>query len=71
MNTSLAFGSIGFGSSWLPNTCQSQPTWSVDLPFGFSKTFTLPTDDICTLASDMKPFVLAGGVVLALMILAW
>lgn len=72
MNSSFAFGSIGFGNSWLPQSCVSAPTWQVDLPIGgFSQTFTLPTDDLCTLASDLRPFVLAGGVILALMILAW
>jgi hypothetical protein len=72
MQNTMPFSSIGFGSSWLPQSCMPEPTWQVDLPFsGFSQTFTLPTDDLCTLASDMRPFVLAGGGILALMILAW
>ncbi|WP_437556295.1 virulence factor TspB C-terminal domain-related protein [Acidithiobacillus sulfuriphilus] len=72
MNTTMPFSSIGFGSSWLPQSCVAPPTWQVELPFGgFNQTFTLPTDVLCTLASDMRPFVLAGGGVLALMILAW
>jgi hypothetical protein len=72
MQNTMPFSSIGFGSSWLPQSCMPEPTWHVDLPFGgFSHTFALPTDDLCTLASDMRPFVLAGGGILALMILAW
>jgi len=71
IHSSIPFSSIGFGSSWLPQDCIPAPTWNVQLPFGFDKSFTLPTDDLCTLASDLRPFVLAGGVILALMILAW
>jgi hypothetical protein len=72
MQSTEAFGSIGFGSSWLPQSCIAAPTWHVQLPFaGFNQSFTLPTDDLCALASDLRPFVLAGGVVLALLILAW
>ena len=71
MQQTVPFSSIGFGSSWLPQSCPSQPTWSVSLPFGYNQTFDLPTDELCTLASDVRPFVLSGGGVLSLMILAW
>ena len=71
MQSSSPFSSIGFGSSWLPQSCPSEPSWTVDLPFGFSQSFNLPTDEICTLAQDLRPFTLAGGVVAALFILAW
>ncbi|MDD5378178.1 MAG: hypothetical protein PHY17_03375 [Acidithiobacillus sp.] len=71
MHTTVPFSSIGFGSSWLPQSCPPEPSWPVSLPFGFNKTFSLPTNVLCTLASDTRPFVLTGGGVLSLMILAW
>ncbi|MDD5576907.1 MAG: hypothetical protein PHP24_08705 [Acidithiobacillus sp.] len=71
MQTTVPFSSIGFGSSWLPQSCPPEPSWPVSLPFGFNKTFSLPTNVLCTLASDTRPFVLTGGGVLSLMILAW
>lgn len=71
MQQTVPFSSIGFGSSWLPQSCPPQPTWSVSLPFGYNQTFDLPTNELCTLASDVRPFVLSGGGVLSLMILAW
>lgn len=71
MQQTVPFSSIGFGSSWLPQSCPAQPSWPVSLPFGFSQTFTLPTNELCTVASDLRPFVLSGGGVLSLMILAW
>ncbi len=71
MQQTVPFSSIGFGSSWLPQSCPAQPTWSVSLPFGYNQTFDLPTNELCTLASDTRPFVLSGGGVLSLMILAW
>ncbi|MBE7567479.1 virulence factor TspB C-terminal domain-related protein [Acidithiobacillus sp. HP-11] len=72
MPQSMAFSNIGFGSSWLPDSCPPAPTWDVTLPIGdYNQSFTLPTQYLCDIASDFKPIVLASGGVVSLFILAW
>ena len=72
MSSTSAFSSIGFGSSWLPQSCPSAPSLTIDLPLGgWSHTFSVPVTYVCEVATDIRPLVLASGGVLSLLILAW
>ena len=72
MSSSTAFSSIGFGSSWLPQTCPPAPTLTISLPIGsWSHTFTVPVNYVCEVATDIRSLVLASGGILSLLILAW
>ncbi len=72
MSSTSSFSGIGFGSSWLPQSCPSAPSLTIDLPLGgWSHTFSVPVTYVCEVATDIRPLVLASGGVLSLLILAW